>query len=104
MSENKVEKNKEDLPVISFNNYIQDYLGIEGQPDPVFRHSKYLDSNKKLFEKLLTDNSFMKNIHELVDVCLDNGYHPNDYNFFFNKRGPDGSKDSYLIEVLVFKR
>lgn len=97
------EKIKEDLPVISFNEYIQNYLGIEGHPDPVFRYSKYLNTNKKLFEKLLTENTFMKNIHDLVDVCIENGYHPSEYNFYFNKRSPEGSKEEYLIEVLVFK-
>lgn len=103
MSDNKKERIKEDVPYVSFNMELQEYFGILGKEDPVFRVSKTLEPTKKSTKSLLDTPEFKKELTELMDECVNNGYPPNDYKYFFNKRNPEGSKTHYLLEIIVFK-
>lgn len=103
MADNKKERIKEDQPHISFNSELQEYFGIIGKEDPVFRVSKVLEPSRKTTQNLLNTPEFKKELMELMDECVNNGYPPNDYKYFFNKRNPEGQKTQYLIEIIVFK-
>lgn len=101
--DNKKEKIKEDQPHISFNEELQEHFGIIGKENPVFRISKVLDPSRKSTQSLLNTPSFKDELMGMMDECVKNGYPPNEFKYFFNKRNPEGQKTQYLIEILVFK-